>query len=91
MPEGTVVRSGRRGAEGLELAEVHWPVKGKGKKPKVWHCVVVEASSDCEEEELMPTYLQLSDRTETLKVWDGLHTILLTGAGQQCRKTSTGP
>ena len=54
MPEGTVVRSGRRGAEGLELAEVHWPVKGKGKKPKVWHCVVVEASSDCEEEELTP-------------------------------------
>ena len=33
VPSRTVVRSGRRGADGLEVAEVHWPGKGgKGKK-----------------------------------------------------------
>jgi len=48
--EHTVVQSGRRNAEGLEEAELHWKGKagkGKGKKGKggvvmIWKCVVVE-------------------------------------------------
>ena len=44
VPSRTVVRSGRRGADGSEIAEVHWPGKG-GKGKKVWCCVVLEGEA----------------------------------------------
>ena len=47
VPSRTVVRSGRREADGSEIAKVHWP--GKGGKAKVW-CYVVLAG---EEEEVV--------------------------------------
>ena len=50
VPSRTVVRSGRRGADGLEVAEVHWPGKG-GKGKKLWKCVVLEGEAAEEEAE----------------------------------------
>ena len=46
----TVVKLGKRGEDGLEEAEVHWPGKGKGKKGKVWKCVVLEERTEAEVE-----------------------------------------
>ena len=48
VPEYTVVKLGKRGEDGLEEAEVHWPGKGKG-KGKVWKCVVLEERTEAEE------------------------------------------
>ena len=58
VPSRTVVRSGRRGADGSEIAEVHWP--GKGGKGKVWCCVVLEG----EEEEAAAVPCAKRARTE---------------------------
>ena len=52
VPSRTVVRSGRRGADGSEIAEVHWP--GKGGKGKVWCCVVLEGEGEEEEAAAVP-------------------------------------
>ena len=38
----TVVRTGRRGGDGHERVEVHWPGKGKGGKVKVWHAILID-------------------------------------------------
>ena len=45
VPSKTVVRLGRWTAEGLEEAEVHWPVKGKS-KGKIWKCVMLPGDSE---------------------------------------------
>ena len=53
VPADTLFRTGRWDEAGLEIAEVHWPSKGKkgkGKAVKVWLCVVVGESSDDETE-----------------------------------------
>ena len=39
VPKETVVRAGRRGGDGNEQVEMHWPGKGKGGKVKVWHAM----------------------------------------------------
>ena len=59
VPSRTVVRSGRRGADGSEIAEVHWPGKG-GKGKKVWCCMVLEG----EEEEAAAVPCAKRARTE---------------------------
>ena len=55
VPSKTVVRTGRYNEEGMEEAEVHWPVKGKGKGDvKIWHCVVLpESAARTEQEDIM--------------------------------------
>ena len=54
VPSQTVVQTGRCNQEGMEEAEVHWPVKGKGKGDvKIWHCVLLpevgETGEACQE------------------------------------------
>ena len=51
VPEYTVVKLGKRGKDGLEETEVHWPGKGKG-KGKVWKCVVLEERTEAEVEKV---------------------------------------
>lgn len=45
VPAETVVRTGKRGANGLEQAEVHWPGKG-GKGTVIWNCVILEDTEE---------------------------------------------
>ena len=59
VPSWTVVRSGKRREDGLEVAEVHWGKGGKGGKgKKVWNCVVLEG----EEEEAAAAVVPLAKR-----------------------------
>ena len=59
VPGRTVVRLGSRGVDGLEKAEVHW---GKGKRKKVWKCVMLEGGEEEEEAaEAPPKKLRCSD------------------------------
>ena len=67
VPADTLFRTGRWDEAGLELAEVHWPAKGKkgkGKAVKVWLCVVVGESSD-DEAEAEVAELSAAKRLET--------------------------
>ena len=51
----TVVRTGRCNQEGMEEAEVHWPVKWKGKGDvKIWHCVLLPQAAKKGEEDIRP-------------------------------------
>ena len=53
VPSKTVVRTGRCNQEGMEEAEVHWPVKGKGKGDvKIWHCVLLPQAAKKGEEDI---------------------------------------
>ena len=55
VPSKTVVRTGRCNEEGMEEAEVHWPVKGKGKGDvKIWHCVLLPQAGRTGEEDIGP-------------------------------------
>ena len=53
VPSKTVVRTGRCNEEGMEEAEVHWPVKGKGKGGmKIWYCVLLPEAGKMEQEDI---------------------------------------
>ena len=41
IPAGTAVRTGQRGADGLQKVEEHWPGKG-GKETVLWNCVTTD-------------------------------------------------
>ena len=43
-----LVRMGKRGADGLERGEVHWP--GKGGKGTMWNCVILAEGNAIAEE-----------------------------------------
>ena len=45
VPAETVVRTGKRGADGLEKAEVHWPGQGR-KGTVIWNCVILEDAEE---------------------------------------------
>ena len=48
----TVNKTGKRGTDGLEQVEVHWPGKGKGKvKMKVWKAVLIPEDFEDQEED----------------------------------------
>ena len=56
VPLKMVVWTRRYNEEGMEEAEVHWPVKGKGKGDvKIWHCMVLpESAARTEQEDIGP-------------------------------------